>query len=91
MGGDHGGAPGSAESGCGVSVEAGVGQCPKRDEGLGHVWAGVAKSGDERNPCKFGCGTSGREYFKAATRARAALFSGLKAPMQSGTGKVAKP
>src|SRR3954463_3613692 len=56
------------------TIEQGVGVCPKRLPGLGHVWAGVKASGDSQNPCKH-CGTSGRAFFKAATSERAALFS----------------
>lgn len=61
------------------TIEQGVGVCPKRLPGLGHVWAGVKASGDSQNPCKH-CGTSGRAFFKAATSERAALFSSLRQP-----------
>lgn len=78
-----------------MTVEVGVGGCAERGEGLGHVWAGVAASGDARNPCGF-CGLPGRGdaskgeggFFAEATAARADVFSGLRAPMQSGTGKA---
>jgi hypothetical protein len=42
-----------------IEAERGVGDCPERPEGFGHVWAGVKASGDERNPCRF-CGYPGR-------------------------------
>jgi hypothetical protein len=73
-------------------LEQGVGVCPKRAPGLGHVWAGVKASGDGTNPCKF-CGMPGRQardangqpvgpegYFERATRERVELFSRLRAP-----------
>lgn len=73
-----------------MSAEIGVGQCPKRGEGLGHVWAGTnpANGGGPRNPCRF-CGRPGRDnvfagesggFFAEATAARSELFSGLRSP-----------
>jgi hypothetical protein len=67
----------------------GVGACPKRLPGLGHIWAGVKASGDESNPCVF-CGASGREFFARALDERSELFARLAAPMQSGTGDPGK-
>lgn len=55
----------------------GAGQCPERGVGEGHVWESWRV--DERKPCKF-CGKSGREFFDESTRARSALFSGLRQP-----------
>lgn len=49
--------------------DRGVGDCPERPEGFGHLWAGPQASGDSRNPCRF-CGMSGREFFAAATAER---------------------
>lgn len=71
-------------------VEVGVGDCPDRAEGLGHVWAGTdpAKGGDSRNSCRF-CKRPGRDnffegetggFFAEATAARAELFSRLGQP-----------
>lgn len=60
-------------------IDVGVGQCPERAEGLGHVWAGANASGDAANPCVF-CKTSGRKFFAEATKARAKLFAGIRAP-----------
>jgi Arc/MetJ-type ribon-helix-helix transcriptional regulator len=72
--------------------DRGVGDCPKRAEGLGHVWAGVKASGDSRNPCRF-CGTPGRQardaqgrpvgepgFFERATRERMEVLGGLRTP-----------
>lgn len=72
-----------------IDREVGVGQCPERSQGLGHVWAGALASGDRNNPCRF-CGFAGRQFFAEATAARAERFSRLKAPMQSGTGDPKK-
>lgn len=76
-----------------ADAEQGVGACPKRLPGLGHVWAGPKASGDERNPCVFGCGTFGRQardkdgkptgpegYFERVTRERGEVFAGLAQP-----------
>jgi hypothetical protein len=66
--------------------DRGVGDCPKRGEGLGHVWGG----GDTR-PCRF-CRTPGRSeriegmavgeagFFEASTASRAELFARLRTP-----------
>jgi predicted nucleic acid-binding Zn-ribbon protein len=62
-------------------MERGVGQCPERPEGFGHVWAGAIASGDSSNPCRF-CEESGRAYFAAATRARAAGFDNYERPSE---------
>jgi hypothetical protein len=70
-----------------VEQEVGVGQCPERPKGLGHVWAGANASGDASNPCRF-CGTSGREFFQRACAARMNGFVGVVLPMESGTGKA---
>jgi hypothetical protein len=78
-----------------IETERGVGDCPKRPEGFGHIWAGVKASGDSRNPCRF-CGYPGRGdarkgepgFFQEATAARHTMFAMVKAPMVSGTGKV---
>jgi hypothetical protein len=79
-----------------IENDRGVGQCPERPEGFGHLWAGVLASGDARNPCRF-CGRPGRDnvlegesggYFGEATAARSAMLVGVRLPMQSGTGKV---
>jgi hypothetical protein len=72
-----------------IEVERGVGQCPERPRGLGHVWAGALASGDRNNPCRF-CGYAGRQFFAEATGARLAAFSAIKMPMQSGTGDASK-
>jgi hypothetical protein len=80
-----------------IEREVGVGQCPDRPQGLGHVWAGAVASGNARNPCRF-CGYPGRGdarkgehgFFQEATSGRLARFAGLKAPMESGTGSAAK-
>jgi hypothetical protein len=64
----------------------GVGDCPKRPEGFGHVWG----EGDER-PCRF-CRAPGRQkrvegtpvgepgHFERATASRAELFHRLRTP-----------
>jgi predicted transcriptional regulator len=75
-----------------AELEQGVGVCPKRAPGLGHVWAGVHASGDSRNPCRF-CGTPGRQardaqgrpvgepgFFEKATDGRSDVFRQLRAP-----------
>jgi hypothetical protein len=75
-----------------AELEQGVGVCPKRAPGLGHVWAGVHASGDSRNPCRF-CGTPGRQardaqgrpvgepgFFEKATDGRSDVFNELRAP-----------
>jgi hypothetical protein len=74
--------------------ELGVGDCPERPEGFGHIWKSWMD--DPRKSCRF-CGRPGRDnkelnesggYFAEATAARGERFSGLKAPMQNGTGKT---
>lgn len=75
-----------------AELEPGVGVCPKRAPGLGHVWAGVHASGDSRNPCRF-CGTPGRQardaqgrpvgepgFFERATMERLDVIGGLRTP-----------
>jgi predicted transcriptional regulator len=76
----------------GRSDDRGVGDCPERGEGLGHVWAGVKASGDSRNPCRF-CGTPGRQardaqgrpvgepgFFEKATQGRVDVLGDLRTP-----------
>jgi hypothetical protein len=76
-----------------LAVLQGVGNCPERPGELGHVWAGVNASGDERNPCKFGCGEFGHQardkdgrptgpegHFERATRMRTEIFTMLNQP-----------
>lgn len=79
----------------------GVGVCPKRAPGLGHVWK--SHRVDPYRSCEF-CGMHGREpatgmgkggpegggYFAEATAERAEVFSRLKAEMVSGSGKPEK-
>jgi hypothetical protein len=74
-----------------TTPERGVGDCPERGDGLGHVWAGVKpeNGGGPENPCRF-CGTSGRAFFRAATQDRVELFSHLRAPASVRGGKVKK-
>lgn len=79
-----------------VRTQEGVGVCPRHADG--HIWASAKI--DPLRSC-IHCGRHGREpeskgepnggFFAEATRGRAAFFGGLAAPMQSGTGKVAKP
>lgn len=58
------------------SEPTGVGQCPDRPEGLGHVW----KMGEDRvNRCSY-CGHLGREFLERATKDRTELFSRLRTP-----------
>jgi hypothetical protein len=63
-----------------VSEEVGVGDCPKRADGLGHVWASWKV--DPRKSCVH-CGRPGRDnlrngesggYFAAATAQRRELI-----------------
>ena len=59
--------------------EQGVGDCPRREGGLGHVWS---RSDLERRPCVF-CGVPGRGpggFLDRATADRAELFARLRAP-----------
>jgi hypothetical protein len=80
-----------------VRPEKGVGDCPKNSGG--HVWASPRV--DPERPCVH-CGLRGRlsqpvgkvvpvhrSHLGEASADRAELFSRLKVPMQSGTGKVA--
>lgn len=64
----------------------GVGVCPSREGGLGHVWSMDSKSLGK--VCEF-CGLAGREFLAAATADRAALFARLRAPL-SAHGKARK-
>jgi predicted transcriptional regulator len=75
--------------------EQGVGDCPKREGELGHIWANPRV--DPRRRCVH-CGTPGRGddqkneggHLKDATLSRTEFFSTLKVPMQSGTGDPKK-
>lgn len=76
-----------------MSDEQGVGRCPKRAEGFGHVW--VSWRVDPRRSCEF-CGAPGRDnrtlgetggFFGRATMARYDMSGPLAAPMQNGLGK----
>lgn len=71
-----------------IETEVGVGQCPDRPSGFGHVWAGTdaAKGGGESNPCRF-CGTSGRAFFAEWCHSHGNLFVGVHLPMLPGSGK----
>lgn len=77
-----------------IETQIGVGDCPERPEGFGHVWAGAIASGDARNPCRF-CGYPGRGdtrkgesgFFQEATSARTLTVA---TPSQSGTGDPLK-
>jgi hypothetical protein len=77
-----------------MTEDRGVGQCPDRAEGFGHIWKSWKI--DPRRSCEF-CGHPGRDnidlgetggYFAKATAARHEIFAGLKAPMDAGSGKV---
>lgn len=70
-------------------VPRGVGDCPKRDDGLGHVWSKWFD--DPRKSCTF-CGRPGRDnvtlgetggFFAEATHARMEVFDRLVAPASS--------
>lgn len=74
--------------------DVGVGDCPGRGEGLGHVWS--SSKVDSRKPCSF-CGRPGRDgkdekggFLAEATSGRAEFFSGLRVPMVSGSGDSKK-
>jgi hypothetical protein len=77
-----------------IEVERGVGQCPDRPTGFGHIWAGVIASGDDRNPCRF-CGYPGRGdvrkgesgFFHEWGAARCDSLVGVHLPHDPGTGK----
>lgn len=73
-----------------TDLEVGVGDCPQRARGLGHVWTSWRV--DEQRPCRF-CGTPGRAtrdasgrqvgedgHFEASTKKRAETFAQLTAP-----------
>jgi len=74
----------------------GVGVCPAREDGLGHVWA--SPRSDPDRACVFGCGVKGRApevpgvpnggFLARAGAERAEFFSRLRVSMQSGTGKA---
>ena len=66
-----------------ASAEQGVGQCPDRATGLGHVWAMDA---ERVNRCRF-CGMEGRTFLESATAERAELFSRLRTPESVKGGK----
>lgn len=79
-----------------MSVDRGVGECPKRDVGMGHVWKSWQV--DPRRSCEF-CGRPGRDnrdknesggFFAEATGARTAARALMQAPMESGTGDPRK-
>lgn len=83
--------------------ERGVGECSKREDGGGHVWAHPRF--DALRSCIY-CGLHGREpaakdsaepgkdegggHFARSGASRTELFSRLPAPMQSGTGDPKK-
>jgi predicted transcriptional regulator len=70
-----------------ATAEQGVGDCPGRGEGLGHVW----QRGERGTACRF-CRTPGRSeringeavgepgFFERATAERVALFATLRQP-----------
>lgn len=69
-----------------LTEERGVGDCPKRADGLGHVWA--SRHVDELRHCKF-CKMPGRSnkllgtpkgYLDEQCEARSELFAGLRCP-----------
>lgn len=83
----------------------GIGSCPKRAEGLGHVW--LSPYVDEYRSCEF-CGTHGREpaknfdltgakpnqgggYFAQATMARVNFFDTLRPPASANGTPVKRP
>lgn len=55
------------------TAEQGVGACPERGAGLGHVWGGVPTL------CRF-CGAAGADFLDAATAQRSELFRRLATP-----------
>jgi hypothetical protein len=86
------------QSAVAAGVEAGVGDCPRREGALGHVFR--PPSEDPVRPCRF-CGIKGRAcrpvgqpvdkapgYLSEASSERSAVFSRLHAPMTSGSGKA---
>jgi hypothetical protein len=80
-----------------LNAEIGIGTCPERPEGFGHVWKSWME--DSRKSCRF-CGRPGRDntplggphdtggFFAEATMARREVVGGLVTPMTLGTGKV---
>jgi hypothetical protein len=76
----------------------GVGVCPAREDGLGHVWRSPRE--DVMRPCVFGCGVNGREpevqgrdsqgHLAEAGASRAEAFGAMRVPMENGTGKEEK-
>lgn len=72
-----------------IENEVGVGQCPERPDGFGHIWAGTKpeNGGNSFNPCRF-CDYSGRRFFREAITERMERHGRLAVPMQSGTGSV---
>jgi hypothetical protein len=72
-----------------MTVDVGVGDCPKREDGLGHVWESWMV--DPRKSCVH-CGRPGRDneklgesggYFAEATLARTELFDRVASPLSS--------
>lgn len=75
----------------------GVGNCPERPEGFGHVWASWRVN--SRKSCVH-CGRPGRDnspiggpadtggFFAEATAARYGVVAPLHGPMDPGSGKV---
>jgi hypothetical protein len=87
----------SSLSGRKLTALQGVGDCPDRPGELGHVWKSPRE--DPERPCVY-CGLRGRlsrpigveveehpNFLDQVTRERTEVFSGLAAPMSSGTGK----
>jgi hypothetical protein len=72
-----------------IESQRGVGQCPERPRGLGHVWAGTKaeNGGDESNPCRF-CRYSGRRFFREATLDRYELHARLLHPSAERVARV---
>jgi hypothetical protein len=76
---------GSRDGVVGVSADIGVGDCPNRPDGFGHVWRSARD--DSRRSCKF-CGRPGRDntpiggvhdtggFFAEATASRSATVGG---------------
>jgi predicted transcriptional regulator len=82
-----------------VEDDRGVGDCPERPDGFGHVWSSAKV--DSSRPCRF-CGALGRGrrnergevvepgFFEGATSERALLYARLRAP-ESAHGRAKKP
>ena len=76
-------------------AEEGVGVCPKRADGLGHVWSPVRTN--PLRPCVH-CGLPGRGddqksehgYIASAGSERAEMFQEMAIPMVSGSGNPEK-